>query len=214
MNPGDQVTVYTHEKSDEVHLTRSKVGIVLESHEEDSVEVLRVQVFEWNVAPYQVEVRPWPKEAPRDAQGNYIYGGTYWKPMGDDDPDFDSAYSQEQEEPEITDPAYEAEANALRARQSVEEVKARTQAEKDVLHKRHMKEWEDFDTKWEGKTQVSVKPDGKTVTHDHDDHSLAHSATNPVPTPPRDPLSLDPAASASIAARRPPPTVSNSLPKS
>lgn len=194
MTPGDQVYVYTHEKSDDTHTTKGKVGIVLSSFEDPiRGEVLRVKVLEWGTAPYDLEVAEFPAKAPVDALGNPIYGGTYYRSLDGSDPDFESLYGEaENEVEEVQDPAYEQEAEALRAKQALAEAKAKTQPERDALAKRHTKEWEDFDSKWE--SQMALKP----ARPPHAADPLTHPS----------PQELDEAL-----ARRPPPTVSNSLPK-
>src|SRR5262245_31483348 len=109
------VTVFTHEKSDSTHSVRDKLGLVMGSFE-DPVrgEVLRVKVIEWGVAPYDAEVTEFPEEAPTDAQGNIIYGGTYWREWGSDTPDFEPVYDRKQQE------LYEAEKAQLDAKQADE----------------------------------------------------------------------------------------------
>lgn len=92
-DPGDIVLYYTHEKSDDNHMTVDEVALVLESSTSDEgVETLRLQVFPWGSQPFQTEATPWPDELPKDSKGNVIVGHSFWRDLDSDPPDFAASY--------------------------------------------------------------------------------------------------------------------------
>jgi len=93
---GDIVTYYTLDSWDGQHRVADSAAIVLAEvpGPDDSPTVLRLQVFQWGVAPFQAEVSEFPDEAPVDAAGNPVYGGNYWREADADAPDFGERYAK------------------------------------------------------------------------------------------------------------------------
>lgn len=184
--PGEFVTYYNHESWDNTHRVVDWPAIVLAELPDG---VLRLKVFEWGKPPYDAEVGPFPDEAPKDANGNLISGGNYWR-EGDEAPDFDSAYAENSPEARAEaarDAAYNREVDDLKARQAKELENIPNNP--DALRAKHERELRELDARYEAS----------------DEPLDPRAAGQPTKTPAGG-VSINPARGA-------PPTVTNSLPK-
>lgn len=153
--PGTFVTYYVHDSWDNSHRAVDSPALVLE---ELANGVLRLQVFQWGVAPFQVEVGEFPEDLPRDAAGNPVYGGMYWREG--DVPDFQSVYATAEEAAtaDRLEAEYEAEAEALRIRQQQETNNVKDDKAAQALSAKHAQEWTALEAKYAAPAQTTPQP--------------------------------------------------------